>query len=128
MNVVDSSAWLAYLAGESNAGYFAKAIEDTDNLVVPTICLSEVFKVILRERGVDEALLAVAAMQEGKVVDLDSHLALEAATVGHEEGLALADSIIYATAQLNGATLWTQDEHFSGKPNVRFKPKQKRPT
>ena len=128
MNVVDSSAWLAYLGGESNAGYFAKAIKDTDNLVVSTICLSEVFKVILRERGVDEALLAVAAMQEGKVVDLDSHIALEAATVGHEEGLALADSIIYATAQLNGATLWTQDEYFSGKPNVRFKPKQKRPT
>ncbi len=43
MNVVDSSAWLAYLAGETNAGFFAKAIEDTGNLVVPTICLCEVF-------------------------------------------------------------------------------------
>ena len=127
MNVVDSSAWLAYLAGEKNAGFFAEAVEDTELLVVPTICLCEVFKVILRERGEDEALLAVAAMQEGKVVDLDQHLALEAATLGHEEGLALADSIIYATAKLHGAELWTQDEHFSDKPNVRFKPKPKRP-
>ncbi len=125
MNVVDSSAWLAYLAGESNAGFFAKAIEDTEKLIVPTICLCEVFKVVLRERGVDEAMLAIAAMQEGKAVDLDSLLALEAATVGHEEGLALADSIIYATAKIHGATLWTQDEHFSGKPNVRFKTKLK---
>lgn len=40
MNVVDSSAWLAYLAGEKNAGYFAAAIQDTANLVVPTVCLS----------------------------------------------------------------------------------------
>ena len=127
MNLVDSSAWLAYLAGEKNAGFFAEAIEDTELLVVPTICLYEVFKVILRERGEGEALLAVAAMQEGKVVGLDSHLALEAAALGHEEGLALADSIIYATAKLNGALLWTQDEHFSGKPDVRFKPKPKRP-
>ena len=125
MNVVDSSAWLSYLAGEANAGFFAKAIEDTENLVVPSICLCEVFKVVLRERGEDEALLSIAAMQEGKVVDLDSMLALEAATVGHEEGLALADSIIYATARMRGATLWTQDEHFSGKLGVRFKPKPK---
>lgn len=123
MNVVDSSAWLAYLAGEKNAGYFAAAIQDTANLVVPTVCLSEVFKVVLRERGENEALLAIAAMQAGRVVDLDSHLALEAATVGHEEGLALADSIIYATARMHDALLWTQDEHFKGKPNVRFKPK-----
>lgn len=123
MNVVDSSAWLAYLAGEKNAGYFAAAIQDTANLVVPTVCLSEVFKVVLRERGENEALLAIAAMQAGWVVDLDGHLALEAATVGHEEGLALADSIIYATARMHGALLWTQDEHFKGKPNVRFRPK-----
>ncbi len=123
MNVVDSSAWLAYLAGERNAGYFAAAIEDTANLVVPTICLCEVFRVVLRERGENEALLAIAVMQAGKVVDLDGHLALEAATVGHEEGLALADSIIYATARLHRALLWTQDEHFKGKSNVRFKPK-----
>jgi uncharacterized protein with PIN domain len=85
MNVVDSSAWLAYLAGESNAGFFARAIEATEALVVPTICLCEVFKVVLRERGEDEALLAIAAMQKGKVVDLDSQLALEAAAYGHEE-------------------------------------------
>jgi toxin FitB len=124
MNVVDSSAWLAYLAGEKNAGYFAGAIEDTASLVVPTICLCEVFKVILREKGEDEALLAVAAMQEGKVVDLDSRLALEAAAVGHEEGLSLADSVIYATARLHDALLWTQDEHFAGKAGVRFKAKQ----
>ena len=126
MNVVDSSAWLAYFAGEKHAKFFAEAIEDTELLVVPSICIYEVFKVILREKGEDEALIAAAAMQEGRVVDLDGRLALEAAVIGIEEGLALADSIIYATAKLNGATLWTQDEHFSGKPEVRFKPKSKK--
>lgn len=125
MNVVDSSAWLAYLAGEANAGYFAAAIEDLGSLVVPTICLAEIFKVVLRERGEDDALLSVAAMQQGKLVPLDGQLALEAAAIGHEEGLALADSIIYATAQRHGAVLWTQDEHFADKAGVRFRPKRK---
>jgi predicted nucleic acid-binding protein len=60
-------------------------------------------------------------------VDLDSDLALEAAWVGHEERLAFADSIIYAVAKRHEATVWTQDAHFEGKANVRFKTKAKRP-
>jgi predicted nucleic acid-binding protein len=127
MNVVDSSAWLAYFAGEKNAGFFAEAIEDTDLLVVPVICIYEVFKVVLREKGEDDALQAISAMQQGAVIDLDSDLALEAAWVGHEEKLAFADSVIYAVAMRHEATVWTQDEHFDGKANVRYKAKTKRP-
>ena len=91
MNVVDSSAWLAYFADEPNAGFFAEAIEDAELLVVPTVCIHEVFKVILRQRGEDEAFLAVAAMERGAVVDLTSELALESAAIGVEEGLSFAD-------------------------------------
>ncbi|MFY9923770.1 MAG: type II toxin-antitoxin system VapC family toxin [Opitutaceae bacterium] len=126
MNVVDSSAWLAYFAGEKNAEYFAEAIEDTDLLIVPVICIYEVFRVVLRERGEDDALQAISAMQQGAVIDLDSDLALEAALIGHEEKLSFADSIIYAVAKRHEATVWTQDEHFSGKSNVRYKAKPKK--
>jgi predicted nucleic acid-binding protein len=127
MNLVDSSGWLAYFAEEKNADFFAEAIEDTELLIVPTVCLYEVFRVILREKGEDEAFLAVAAMQQGTIVDLTADLALEAAAVGQEERLAFADSIIYAAAQKHGAEVWTQDDHFSGRPNVRFKAKPKKP-
>jgi predicted nucleic acid-binding protein len=57
---------------------------------------------------------------------LDSDLALEAALIGHEEKLSFADSIIYAVAKRHEATVWTQDEHFSGKSNVRYKAKPKK--
>lgn len=127
MNVVDSSAWLAYFAGERNADYFAEAIEDTELLVVPAICVYEVFRVVLRERGEDDALQAISAMQQGAIVDLDSDLAIEAAWIGHEEKLPLADSIVYAVAKRHDATVWTQDEHFAGKSNVRFKEKARKP-
>ncbi len=120
MNVIDSSAWLAYFADEPSADFFAPAIEDTELLIVPAICIYEVFKVILREQGEDQALLAAAAMQQGKVVDLDAELAIEAAAIGNEEKLALADSIIYTITQRNSATLWTQDAHFSGKLAVQY--------
>jgi predicted nucleic acid-binding protein len=125
MNVVDSSAWLAYFAGERNAGYFSEAIEDAELLIVPVICIFEVFKVILRERGEDDAFQAIASMQQGTVIDLDSDLALEAAWIGNQEKLAFADSIIYAVAKRNDAVIWTQDEHFAGKANVRFRSKSR---
>ena len=125
MNVVDSSAWLAYLADEPSADFFAEAIEDTELLIVPVICIYEVFKVILREKGEDDALRAVACMQQGTVVDLDSELALEAAFFGHQQKLAFADSIIYAIEKKHDALLWTQDEHFEGLPGVRYRPKPK---
>jgi predicted nucleic acid-binding protein len=127
MNVVDSSAWLAYFAGEKNSTFFAEAIEDTELLIVPVICVYEVFKVVLREKGEDDALQAISAMQQGVVVNLDSDLALEAAVIGHEEKLAFADSVIYAVAKRHNATVWTQDEHFSGRANVRYKAKGKKP-
>lgn len=119
-NVVDSSAWLEYFAGGKGAEHFAGAIEAVDYLVVPAICLIEVFKVVLRQRGESDALQAVALMQQGSVVNLDASLALMAGKVGVERKLPLADSIVYATAQLAGGMVWTQDADFEGLPDVHY--------
>jgi predicted nucleic acid-binding protein len=124
-NIIDSSAWLAYLADEPGADRFAGAIEDTALLTVPAICILEVFKVILRERDESAALQAAALMQQGSVVDLDASLALTAAKYGIDYKLPLADSIVYATVNLVGGVLWTQDEHFDGLADVRYFPKRK---
>lgn len=120
LNVVDSSAWLAWFANEPGASAFAEAIEDFKTLVVPSICIAEVFKVVARQRGEGDALQAVALMHQGRVENLDSELAIAAAAAGIEHKLPLADSIVYATALQNRATVWTQDEHFEGLPAVRY--------
>ncbi len=60
MNVVDSSGWLEYLAGEENADFFAPAIENTSELIVPTISIFEVFKRFLQQRDEKEALKVAA--------------------------------------------------------------------
>ena len=71
MNVVDSSAWLEYFADGPNAGFFARAIEDTAALIAPSLSLYEVYKWILQQRGENAALQAIAVMQQGDVVALD---------------------------------------------------------
>ena len=120
MNLVDSSGWIEHFTGGSNARRFAKPIEDVPNLIVPTICLAEVFRFVLREDSEGNALQAIAAMQQGKVIELDSSLSLLAAKLGLDHSLPLADSIIYATALSVEATIWTQDADFDGLPNVKF--------
>ena len=125
-NVVDSSAWLAYLADEPGAAHFSGAIEDLDNLVVPSVCILEVFKVVSHQRGDGDALQAVALMQQGRVADLDATLAVAAAKVGTDHKLPLADSIVYATGITLDGVVWTQDEDFEGLPDVKFFAKAKR--
>jgi hypothetical protein len=51
MNVVDSSGWLEYFADGPNAGLFAKPIEATRSLLVPTLSLFEVFKRVMQQRS-----------------------------------------------------------------------------
>ncbi|EHQ07417.1 type II toxin-antitoxin system VapC family toxin [Leptonema illini] len=121
MNVVDSSGWLEYFADSDRADLFAKPIEDTEHLIVPSISVYEVFKKLLIEFNEDTALTAIAHMQIGKVIDLDQDLAMTAARISVEEKIPMADSIIWATTLRHGATLWTQDEDFKNiKGNVKY--------
>lgn len=120
MNVVDSSGWLEYFADGENAGFFAPAIEDGENLLVPVICLYEVFKRISQLRDVSTAQTQVGDMLNGRVIDLDQSLALSAAQISLDLKLSMADSLILATARAYVATLWTQDEHFKDLPDVQY--------
>ena len=126
MNLVDSSGWLEYLADGPAADVFAPALEATESLLVPAICVTEVFKRVLQQRGEDAALQAATLMRQGTIIDLDFSLALLAAKIGNECKLPLADSVILATARAHHATLWTQDADFEGLEAVRFFRKSKR--
>ena len=64
MNLVDSCGWLEYFAGGPNASFFAPAIEDTATLIVPTLCLFEVFKRILQQRNESDAMRAIGLMRQ----------------------------------------------------------------
>ncbi|MCF6284501.1 MAG: type II toxin-antitoxin system VapC family toxin [Candidatus Hydrogenedentes bacterium] len=127
MNVVDSCGWLEYFADDTNAKFFAPALEaEASALVVPTLCLYEVFKNILAQFGREQAVEKVAVMRQSTVVPLDETLALDAALISHEFKLPMADSVILATARSHDAVLWTQDAHFEGLDGVRYCAKQYR--
>ena len=120
MNIVDSSCWLEYLAGSKIGEEVSPVIQDIGQLLIPAITIYEVFKKILIELDEDKALFATAHMKQGKVVDVDSDLAIFAAQTGKEFNLAMADSLIYATARKYRAKLYTSDKHFKDLDMVEY--------
>jgi predicted nucleic acid-binding protein len=126
MNVVDSSGWLEYMSGGTNADFFAPAIRETDQLLVPVICLYEVFKRVAVQQGEQNALQAVGLLYRGSIVPITDELALQAAQLSILSHLPMADSLILAVAQLHEATVWTQDEHLRDLPGVKYIAKSNR--
>jgi toxin FitB len=82
--------------------------------LVSTIEVYEVYKVVRRDLSEERAVAAVAALRRARIVPVDESLALEAADISLRLGLAMADSLVYATAQRHDATLVTGDADFEG--------------
>lgn len=120
MNLVDTSGWIEFLFDGQNARVFAPAIEDTATLLVPVICLYEVFKKVNAVADEARALQCVAQMKQGQVTDVTEAIALRAALISLRHRLPMADSLILSSAWMNDAELWTQDEHFAGIPGVKY--------
>ncbi|MGD0752579.1 MAG: type II toxin-antitoxin system VapC family toxin [Anaerolineales bacterium] len=120
MNVVDSSGWVEYFTKGETAEFFIPPIQDLENLLVPSICIYEVFKRLIKDMGDESALQAVGIMSYGREVGLDRKIAIDAAQISLDLKLAMADSIILATARTHAATLWTQDAHFKDIKGVKY--------
>lgn len=120
MNILDSSAWIEYFIGSVFAAHFTSIIEDQNSLLIPSIVLYETFKRFYQQYGKATALEVIALMRQRMVVPLDLELAISAAEISSEKKLAMADSIILATARKYDATIWTLDSDFREMPKVKY--------
>src|SRR5579859_2391163 len=98
MNVVDSSGWLEYFADGPNAPFFSRPVQNTTELIVPSITIYEVFKTVLRQRDESDALQAVALTLQGSVPDnLDAWPTVDRRKLAHSSS-SQPFSLIAATA------------------------------
>lgn len=98
-----------YFGAGVNASFFAPVIENTPELIVPSVSIYEVTKRILLQSNESNALRAAATMAQGIIIDLNMPIAISAAKISIKHKIPMADSIILATARAYNATLWTQD-------------------
>ncbi len=120
MRVVDSSAWIEWLTQGTAADHLQGEMPERSECVVPTIVQLELAKWLERERN-EEAVDSFFAYTATCIVSpLDSTLARRAADLSAERKLALADAVIYATAEQYDADVLTLDAHFKDLERVIY--------
>ncbi len=124
-HLLDSSAWIECLDDGPNTQHFGPILMKSPGLVMPAIVITEVRKVVLKQRTLQEADAVTQAMSCCEIVSIDETIAAAAADLFITHKLPLADSLIYAVALAHNATVWTQDDDFKGLPQVRYFPKLK---
>jgi len=118
--VIDSSGWVEFFTDGALADAYASRLRNLQTVVTPAIVLYEVYKRLKRDLSEDDAVVAISAMQQTLVVDVTSEIALTAADLSLEHGLAMADAMILATARLHRAELVTSDRDFESIPGVTY--------
>jgi toxin FitB len=66
----------------------------------------------------ERAVEAVSALRRATIAPVDESIAIEAADLSLAHGLAMSDSLVYATARRHGATLVTADADFEGQTDA----------
>lgn len=123
MNLVDSCGWLEFFAAGRNKEFFRGPLQDTEHLIVPDIVVFEVCRRLLVLFDEAAALRAFDFMQQGKAVSLNADGMFLASLAAAKYQLGLADAIIWQTAQMHDARLYTQDADLAGKPGVVYQAK-----
>jgi toxin FitB len=120
--VVDSSGWIEFFTDGRLADEYARHLRHLPAVITPVVVMYEVYKRLKRDLSEDDALVAVSAMQRSNVVLMTQDLALFAADLSLEHGLAMADAIVLATARQFRAELVTSDRDFDGLDGVIYLP------
>jgi len=119
--VLDSSSWIEYVLNGPHAEEYARVLKSkTTEVIVPSVCIFEVYRSIERIVGMREALAVTMSMQAFLIDELSSDRARQAAAISRAHVLSTADAIVYATAQAYGATLYTQDPDFMKLDGVKY--------
>jgi predicted nucleic acid-binding protein len=116
--VIDSSGWLEYITADDKADKFAPYFEGDLQILVPAIVLYEVRKILLLRRAQILADVFLSEALRREVIAVDENIALAAASISIRYTLAMADALLYASAQARAAQFVTSDMHFSNLPGV----------
>lgn len=121
--LIDSSGWIEFFTGGPLANKYESYLDNSTQLITPTIVLYEVYKKIKSSLGEELALYTSAQLNSTSLVPLTESIALLAADLSLKYDLAMADAVVYATTQDQKAQLITSDSDLKGLPGVIFLPK-----
>ena len=116
-NLLDSSIWVDYLIN----GKHKDLVENEKRLLLATISIIEIIKKLnkLKIPKKEIAQKISYVKKQSILINLDENIADRASQITVEKDLHVADSIIYASAAVNNATLLTLDNDFRALDGVK---------
>ena len=120
MHCVDSSGWIEFFLGSTAGRTFKPIIEQTDQLIVPSLSFFEVHRFLSRTADAAQRETGLDIMRRGKVVELTAQRAIAASDTAQKYRLAMADAVMYSIAREFNATFWTQDVSYKDLPGVSY--------
>jgi toxin FitB len=93
--------------------------QDNERLV-SSLTVHEIHRFVLRKEGKDVAKLRSNTIQRDfKVIDVNYQIAVKSAELRNTHPMPMADSVIAATALIEGCPLFTDDAHFKNIENLK---------
>ena len=119
---IDSYGWIERFTNGPKALLYNQVIESNQpkDIITSVVVLYEVYRKVKQLKSEEEALLAVAALSQTTVVDVDQTISVEAADYSLEFGLHFSDALVYATARHWKAKLYTSDNDLQALKSVCF--------
>lgn len=119
MIVFDSYAWIEYFIGSKKGIKVKEYVESDEEIVTPTVCLSEIYNSYLKE-DIDPTKRIEFISTRSRLLVLNKEMAILSARLKYELKLYLIDAIVYASSNFLKAKLLTGDQHFKGLNDVEF--------
>ena len=119
---IDSYGWIERFTNGPKASLYNQVIESNQpkDIITSVVVLYEVYRKVKQLKSEEEALLAVAALSQTTVVDVNQTISIEAADYSLEYGLHFSDALVYATARHFKAKLYTSDDDLQALKSVCF--------
>jgi len=123
IKILDAHALMIYLEKEPGheklESLFVQAVEKDEHLLMTTVNYGEIYYIILRECGQNKIneIEAVIRTLPIEVIDVDIHLAKEAARFKARKKLSYADCFAAALTKIRKGELVTGDREFRTMEN-----------
>ena len=121
MNLLDSSAWIEILVRGPHHAEFETILRDPKDVLVPAVVVYEISKWAGRTGGRSAVWAATHLLQDCHLMPLETHVARSAAELSIQHRLAMAGSMILASARAHQATIWTMDSDLQSFPGVEHR-------
>jgi predicted nucleic acid-binding protein len=119
---IDSYGWIERFTNGPKASQYNQVIESSQpkDIITSVVVLYEIYRKVKQLKSEEEALLAVAALSQTTIIDVDQTISIEAADYSLEYGLHFSDALVYATARHWKAKLYTSDDDLQALKSVCF--------